>query len=68
MSLVFSKFWHDARKLYEVVRDRVGFSRKNFLPKKLGKWPKNGPRTGFFEYIEKMCHYFLLNLFYNENL
>ena len=46
----------------------LDFLEKIFLPKKLGKWAKNGPRTGFFEYIEKMCHYFLLNLFYNENL
>ena len=33
---------------HEVLRDRAGFSRKNFLPQKLGKWAKNGPKTGFF--------------------
>ena len=49
----------------------AGFSRKFFLPPKLGKWTKNGPQTGFLESIEN--HYsinqlFLLNLFYNENL
>ena len=27
--------------------------------------PQNGPKTGF---IEKVGHYVLLNLFYNENL
>ena len=29
---------------------------KNFLPQKLEKWAKNGQKTGFFEYIEKICH------------
>ena len=32
------------------------FLEKIFLPKKLGKWAKNGSKTGFFEYIEKFCH------------
>ena len=32
------------------------FLEKIFLPKTLGKWVKNGPKTGFFEYIEKFCH------------
>ena len=27
------------------------FSRKHALPKKLGKWNKNGPKTVFFEFI-----------------
>ena len=57
-----------ARNSSEVVRDRVAFSRKNVLPQKLGKWIENGPKTGFFEFIEKFCHSFLVNLFYNENL
>ena len=26
---------------------------KKILPQKLGKWTKNGPETGFFEFIEK---------------
>ena len=29
------------------------FSGGNFLPKKMGKWTKNGTKTGFFEFIEK---------------
>ena len=29
------------------------FLGKIFLPQKLGKWNKNGPKTGFFEFIEK---------------
>ena len=53
VSLVFSKFWRNARNPYEVVRDRAEFSReKNFCPK---NW-ENEPKTGFFEYIEKFCH------------
>ena len=50
------------------VCDRAGFSRKNILPYKLGKWTNNGWKTWFFEFIEKCRHHFLLNLFYNENL
>ena len=37
VSLVFSKFWHDARNSYEVVRDRAGFSGKYFFAPKIGK-------------------------------
>ena len=33
-----------------------------------GEWPETGPKTGFFEFIEKFGHYILLNLFCNENL
>ena len=54
--LILSKFWHGARNPYRVVRDRTGFSRKMFLPPKLGKWTKNGPKTGFFEFIAKFGH------------
>ena len=31
------------------------FLEKKFLPQKLGKWVKNGPKTGFLESIEKFC-------------
>ena len=45
VSLVCSKFWHDARNPYVVVRDRALFSRKNFFAPKIGKmgqkWAKN---------------------------
>ena len=68
VSLVFSKFWNGARNLYEVVRDRAELSGRIFLPPKLGKWTKNGPKTGSFKFIEKSGHYFLLNLSYNKNL
>ena len=54
MSLVFSKFCHDARNPEEVVRDRAGFSRKNFFAPKTGKmgqkWAKN---RGFFTILKK---------------
>ena len=32
------------------------FLEKLFLPQKLGKWAKNGPKTGSYEYIEKFGH------------
>ena len=44
------------------------FPEKLVLSQNLGKWNKNGPKTGFFEFIERFGHYFLLNLFNNENL
>ena len=44
------------------------FPEKLVLSQNLGKWNKNGPKTGFFEFIERFGHYFLLNLFYNENV
>ena len=37
-------------KLYVTELD---FLEKNFLTPKLGKWTKNGPETGFYEFIEK---------------
>ena len=45
VSLIFSKFWVGARNLYEVVRDRDGFSGKILFAPKMGKmdqkWAKN---------------------------
>ena len=32
------------------------FPENSFLPQKLGKWTRNGPKTWFFEFIEKFCH------------
>ena len=34
----------------------ANFPEKFFLPPKLGKFAKNGPKTGFFEFIEKFGH------------
>ena len=49
---IFSEFWHAPRNPYEVVRDRAGFSGKIFLPENLGKWTKNGPKTGFLNLLK----------------
>ena len=32
------------------------FLKKFFLPENLGKWTKNGLKTGFFEFIERYGH------------
>ena len=56
VSIVSSKFWHGARKPYKVVREIAGFSEKNCLPQKLGKWTKTGTKTGFFEFAEIFGH------------
>ena len=56
VTLVFSKFRHGGRNLYEVVLNRAGFSGKKKLPTKLGKWTKYGPKTGFFEFNENFGH------------
>ena len=48
VSLVFAKFWHDARYPYEVVRDKARFSEKKVMHQKLIKWDKNGPKSVFF--------------------
>ena len=68
VSVVFSKFCHGARNLYEVVLDRARFFGKIFFAPKIGKMDQNRSKTGFFEFIEKFGHQFLLNLFYNEKL
>ena len=41
----------------------LDFMEETFLLPKMGKWNKNGQKTGIFEYIEK-CHYVLLNFNY----
>ena len=54
---------------HEVVCDRAGFSGKVFFfAPKLGKRAQNGSKTGFFQFIGKFGHQFLLNLIYNGNL
>ena len=65
VSLVFSKFWHGARNPSEVERGSAGFFKKK---KKREDRPKMDRRQGFFEINENLCHLFLLNLLYNENL
>ena len=52
-SLDFPELWHGDRDPYEVVRDRAEVFGKNFfLLQKLGKWAKNGPKIGSFEFKE----------------
>ena len=46
--LVFSKFWHDARNPYEVVRDRASISRKIVFAPKIGKM---GQKQGFLNIL-----------------
>ena len=40
-SLVFSETQHGVRGPCVVVRDRAGYLKKMFLPRKWGKWAKN---------------------------
>ena len=55
VSLIFSKVWHGARILCEVLYDRAEFSAKFSFAPKLGKWTKNGPKTGvFFNLLENL--------------
>ena len=61
--LVFSKFCHGARNLYEVVHDRAGFSREIFFAPKIGKMDQKWTKNGFLDLLKN-----LLNLFYNKNL
>ena len=42
--------------------------KKLFYPKKLGKWTKNGSKTGFYEFSGNFGHQYLLILFYNKKL
>ena len=44
------------------------FLGKFFFDQKLGERAQNGPKTGFFQFIGKFGHYFLLNLIVNGNL
>ena len=62
--LVFSKFWLCVRKPDKVVFDRVRFFFKKKKKKKCTKNGENGPKKGFFEFIEKFGPWFFLNLVY----
>ena len=52
VSLGFSNVWHGARNIVA----EPDFLEKCFLPQKLGKWTKNGPKTIFLEFMEKFDH------------
>ena len=62
-SLVFSETQHSVRRPCVVVRSKAIFLKKSFCPQ---NW-ENGPKSGFFEFIGKISHFFL-NLVYKENL
>ena len=55
VSLVFSKFWHDARNPYEVVHDSRIFQKKNFCTKNWENGPKMGQKQDFFLNILGNC-------------
>ena len=67
--LDFSKCEHRARDPCGIMPDRAWqrFPGKSILAQKIRKITKNGPKTGFFEFIGNLGQQFLLNLFYNEN-
>ena len=61
VSLVFSKFWYDARNPYKVVRDRAGFSRIFFFC--LRNWesgPKMDQKQGFLNKLKN----FVINFYW----
>ena len=62
-SLVFSNF-DMVLEIHMKLYVTAGFSGNFFCPQNWEKWARNR----VFEFIKKFGHYFLLNLFYNENL
>ena len=53
VSLVFSKFWHDARNPYQVVCDIARFSEKKiFCPKNWENEPKMCQKQGFLNILK----------------
>ena len=54
-SLVFSKFWHGARNLYEVVPDKAGFSgEKKFCHQNWENRLKMGQKQGFLYLLKSL--------------
>ena len=68
VSLVFCNFGMVLETHLKLCVTDPDFLEKLFLPKKLGKWTRNGPKARFFEFIAKFGHQFLLNLFNNRNI
>ena len=54
VSLIFSKFWHDARIPCEVVCDRVGFCGKIFFALKIEKMGPKWIKNGFLNLLENL--------------
>ena len=59
VSSVFSKFWHGAKNPYEVVQSQM-FQKICFLPPKLGKWTRYGPKTRFLDLLRN----FVINFYW----
>ena len=57
--LVFSKFWHGTRNPYEVVWQSWNLQKKIFLPRKSGKWAKNGSKQDFLNLLKN----FVINFY-----
>ena len=53
VSLVFSRFGMVLETQMKLYVTELDFLEKIFLTPKLRKWTKNGPETGFYEFIEK---------------
>ena len=64
---VFSEAQHGVRPMWCCAWQSLIFWKK-ILHQKWGKWAKNGPKIGFFEFIEKLSHWFFLNLVFKESL
>ena len=55
VSLVFSKFWHGARNLHEVVHNRARFlEKKNFCPQDWENGPRMGQNMVFFNFLKNL--------------
>ena len=64
---VFSEAQHGVRAMWCCAWQSLIFWKK-ILHQKWGKWAKNGPKIEFFEFIEKLSHWFFLNLVFKESL
>ena len=65
-SLVFSETEYDVRGPCGVLHNRARFFEKK-MPRKWGKWAKNGLKIGLFEFVGKFSHYFFLKLANKES-
>ena len=45
-----------AQEIHMKLCDRAGFFKKNSFAQKIGKMGQKWVKTGFFEFIEKLCH------------
>ena len=57
-SLAFPETQHGVTGPCVVVHESWICKKENLLSQKWGKWAENGPKTGFFGFIEKFSHFF----------